>query len=276
MQIKEKLKELRKSKGFTQEEMAKELSCNRQKIADWERGKSTPSADDLILLSKIFEVSTDYLLGLSNIKTTDDDLIFVAKYLDIDETTCLKIHNTDFDEHTKLFINYLFGNERLFKELDSYFSSCVLGWLYKSDYRFIPIKHRYSYIYDDDLLRKYNFASLIDVLPKVQHRYLLSLKDNKKAVDQITFELISNYIDLSALYQDIKPYLEDCNYVPEKVLNAPNVTDNELLLTEFNDLISEEQAIKEYRKMMDFKVETYAKILNKKGVNSNGNNTQTK
>ncbi len=87
MLIKETIKDLRKSKGFTQEEMAKKLSCNRQKIADWERGKSTPSADDLILLSKLFKVSTDYLLGLSDVPTTDKDLQFVCDYMGLDENT---------------------------------------------------------------------------------------------------------------------------------------------------------------------------------------------
>lgn len=92
MLIKETIKDLRKSKGFTQEEMAKKLSCNRQKIADWERGKSTPSADDLILLSKLFKVSTDYLLGLSDVPTTDKDLQFVCDYTGLDEYSIEELH----------------------------------------------------------------------------------------------------------------------------------------------------------------------------------------
>ena len=41
---------------------AEKLNCNRQKIADWERGKTTPAADDITLLAKTFDVTSDYLL----------------------------------------------------------------------------------------------------------------------------------------------------------------------------------------------------------------------
>ena len=46
MPINETLKKLRKDRGLTQVEFAEKMNCNRQKIADWERGKSTPSSDD--------------------------------------------------------------------------------------------------------------------------------------------------------------------------------------------------------------------------------------
>lgn len=71
--IRDTIKELRKTYKLTQNEMAELLLCNRQKIADWERGKSLPSADDLILLSEKFHVSSDYLLGLSSAPTNDLD-----------------------------------------------------------------------------------------------------------------------------------------------------------------------------------------------------------
>ena len=53
MQVKDTIRKLRKENNYTQVDLAEKINCNRQKIADWERGKSTPSADDLILLAKI-------------------------------------------------------------------------------------------------------------------------------------------------------------------------------------------------------------------------------
>ena len=80
MSINSIIKRLRTDKDLTQNDLAEMMNCNRQKIADWERGKSTPSADDLILLSKKFNVSVDYLLGLSNTPTTDKDIQFICDY----------------------------------------------------------------------------------------------------------------------------------------------------------------------------------------------------
>ena len=90
MLISDTIKLQRKSNKLTQSELACKMNCNRQKIADWERGKSTPAADDLILLAKCFKVSVDYLLGLSDIPTSDKDIDFVCKY------TGLSLHSVDF------------------------------------------------------------------------------------------------------------------------------------------------------------------------------------
>ena len=85
--ISDTIKKLRTENALTQVEFAKKLNCNRQKIADWERGKSTPSADDIILLCEKFGVSADYLLGQTTAKTTDKDLQFVCNYLGLTEKT---------------------------------------------------------------------------------------------------------------------------------------------------------------------------------------------
>lgn len=80
MSVNETIKNLRTERKLTQNDLAEMMNCNRQKIADLERGKSTPSANDLILLSKIFNVSADYLLGLSDTPTTDKDIQFICEY----------------------------------------------------------------------------------------------------------------------------------------------------------------------------------------------------
>ncbi len=74
MQIKDTIKKLRTDYKYTQVDLADMLNCNRQKIADWERGKSTPSTDDLILLARIFDTTTDYLLGISYVKTVNPEI----------------------------------------------------------------------------------------------------------------------------------------------------------------------------------------------------------
>lgn len=85
MPIKDTIKKLRTDKKLTQETFAEKLHCNRQKIADWERGKSAPSAEDLVLLSKVFDVSADYILGISDTFTTDSEMKFVCNYTGLSE-----------------------------------------------------------------------------------------------------------------------------------------------------------------------------------------------
>ena len=58
----EKIHQLRKEKGMSQEQLAVHLTVSRQAVSKWELGESVPDVDNIISLSKIFGVSTDYLL----------------------------------------------------------------------------------------------------------------------------------------------------------------------------------------------------------------------
>lgn len=61
-----RLAELRKSKGLSQEELADKLGVSRQAVSKWERGEASPDTDNLIELAKIYGISLDELVGLSN------------------------------------------------------------------------------------------------------------------------------------------------------------------------------------------------------------------
>lgn len=58
----DKLQYLRKTKGISQEELASQLNISRQAISKWENNSSIPDVENIVKLSNIFEVSTDYLL----------------------------------------------------------------------------------------------------------------------------------------------------------------------------------------------------------------------
>ena len=63
MEFNEKLQNLRKSKGLTQEELADALYVSRTAISKWESGRGYPSIDSLKDISKFFSVSIDDLLS---------------------------------------------------------------------------------------------------------------------------------------------------------------------------------------------------------------------
>ena len=63
MTFAEKLLQLRKREGYSQEELANKLNVSRQAISRWETGTAVPDSINLLHISKIFQVSTDYLLN---------------------------------------------------------------------------------------------------------------------------------------------------------------------------------------------------------------------
>ena len=62
MTLGEKIKEARKAAGLTQEQLAQKLIISRQAITKWEADKGIPDTQNLKALSKLLDVSVDYLL----------------------------------------------------------------------------------------------------------------------------------------------------------------------------------------------------------------------
>ncbi|MFA5449823.1 MAG: helix-turn-helix transcriptional regulator [Clostridia bacterium] len=59
-----RIKELRKAKGLTIRELAKEIGVNKSAIAFWESNTNEPKATYICRLAKFLDVSADYLLGI--------------------------------------------------------------------------------------------------------------------------------------------------------------------------------------------------------------------
>lgn len=72
MELYEKLYELRRASGMSQEELAEKLGVSRQAVSKWESGATQPELPKLIELSKIYQVSVDALLSLEHAKEQQD------------------------------------------------------------------------------------------------------------------------------------------------------------------------------------------------------------
>jgi len=83
MNIADRIQNLRKTKGISQEELADKVGVSRQAVSKWESEQSVPDIDKVIFMSDYFEVTTDYILkGIENEKQANanvlDASIFVS------------------------------------------------------------------------------------------------------------------------------------------------------------------------------------------------------
>lgn len=69
-----RLKELRNEAGLTQKEVATKLNISQPTYVQWESGRRSPSSETLEKFAKLFNVSTDYLLGKTNFRNLDPSL----------------------------------------------------------------------------------------------------------------------------------------------------------------------------------------------------------
>ena len=79
-EIGERVRQLRKSRGITQDELANHLSVSRQAVSRWETGSSVPSIEILLKLSELYGITINEILeaDITNIKY-QKDIVFPGK-----------------------------------------------------------------------------------------------------------------------------------------------------------------------------------------------------
>lgn len=87
-----RLRKLIEDNNITQNQLSGILGKTRQAINNYTLGNTAPDADTLIKLSEYFNVSVDYLIGVSNVKTIDKDIKFICDYTGLSENAVKKLH----------------------------------------------------------------------------------------------------------------------------------------------------------------------------------------
>lgn len=90
MILADKIMNLRKKQGWSQEELAEKLDVSRQSVSKWEGGLSIPDLNKIIAMSSLFGVSTDYLLKdeleqVTPSETQDSDDALPARKIDAED-----------------------------------------------------------------------------------------------------------------------------------------------------------------------------------------------
>lgn len=100
MKFNEKLIELRRKEGLSQEELGYKLNVTRQTVSKWELGQTTPEMDKLIELGKIFNVSVDNLINNSEISKN--------KTTQIEDEPIINTENSKKEKNIKTIIIVIF------------------------------------------------------------------------------------------------------------------------------------------------------------------------
>ena len=130
MKLAEKIVTLRKQKRLSQEELAERLNVSRQTVSRWEMSTALPDATNIIQLSKLFEVSADYLLN--DEYKSDQDIPAVKHHKDFmmlfalqimcfvfHLITCVYLREFFVLQIVSLILN-LFFTKKLYEELQNY------------------------------------------------------------------------------------------------------------------------------------------------------------
>lgn len=86
IEIANRLIELRKNKGLSQEELAEKIGISRQAVSKWERAESSPDIDNIIMLSRLYGISVDELLCNENETSMDVSELELEKEPEPEET----------------------------------------------------------------------------------------------------------------------------------------------------------------------------------------------
>ena len=117
METKDMIRELRTKNGLSQDELAEKVFVTRQAVSRWENGETTPSIDTLKLLSKLFDVSINTLLG------SPRELICQCCGMPLEDTSISKEPDGFFNEE---YCKWCYSDgEYMYHNMDDLIDVCV-------------------------------------------------------------------------------------------------------------------------------------------------------
>lgn len=97
-QFADRLKQLREIRGITQDQLAEAIGVTRQSLSRYEYGERTPNATVLHDIAVYFDVTLDYLLGLSGAQSEHEEIYTAHRYTGLSTKTVIALHNAKNDE----------------------------------------------------------------------------------------------------------------------------------------------------------------------------------
>ncbi|HEL0663258.1 helix-turn-helix domain-containing protein [Streptococcus equi subsp. zooepidemicus] len=111
-----RLKALRLKAGFTQKELAEKFNIRQQTYAQWESGRTKPRSATLEKFASFFNVTTDYLLGKTDIKTPEQSELDQANFLFRTTVSELKLTEEQQEQFKKDIEAFIEQRRKAFEE----------------------------------------------------------------------------------------------------------------------------------------------------------------
>ena len=190
METKEILLKLRTKKGLSQDELAEKIYVTRQAVSRWENGETTPNTETLKLLSKLFDVSINTLLG------SPRELICQCCGMPLEDSVISKEKDGDFNED---YCKWCYADgEYMYSNMDDLIDVCV--------------KNMVSEEHSESEVRSYLKATL----PKLDYWSRYKELGGNEAFEQFKKTLID---EINALNIEGMPKLEKLNALVGSYIN---------------------------------------------------------
>jgi len=206
MDTKNIILELRTKKGLSQEELAEKVFVTRQAVSRWENGETTPNTETLKLLSKLFDVSINTLLGEPR------KLICQCCGMPLDDSNISKEKDGFFNEE---YCKWCYADgEYMYHDMDDLIEVCV--------------KHMASETVSTEQARIY----MKDMLPKLDYWKRYKNLDGAEKFEEFKRQLID---EINALHIEGMPKLEKLNALVGGYINMEYMLPNGKLVKFLDD-----------------------------------------
>lgn len=213
-ELSKRIVELREANGETQQELADAIGITRQTLSRYEIAIRTVDVNVLGALAQHFQVSTDYLLGLSDVKSTEQDMKTACDVTGLSEATIEQIQSFVRDFHLEVseFNNPIYSEQWVhdralseeMQKLSNLYASKAFAWVTESEYfTFILEKMRdlvLTIIFEVIDNKNYNgwmlvFDELVGTNPNIR-LCLLDMFDLSKSYARDIIEAIEYFDEL--------------------------------------------------------------------------------
>ena len=271
-----RLRQLIENSGKTRKEIAEQLKCDTSTITKHYNGDRDITTDFLIKYANLFDVSADYLLGLSDTPTTDKDIQFICEYTGLKADTIENLKKGKNAVFNTTLLNFLINNRKLLKALNNYLLSSIYSDYRKSEYMYLPLKDKAVYIRNPDIAQKVAYSNLLEVLPLQKEKMTEQIKDNEELKEKLLFALAKKSVDMQECKkEEIKIYGIEC-YLEEEYYNSEQFEQDQLqaCYDEYEEnQRAEEEFEEEMHKRNDFILWFMSELSKQKDGENNGNNT---
>lgn len=193
--IGKRIEQLRKEKGETQQQLADAVGVKRETIYQWESNTRDLKTKAIIGLAEHFEVSADWILGISSVKGRNADIKMICEYTGLSEDSILTLHRRKGNTARIIATDQLLKDDEFIINLTNYIWAFVLLKIPNSKYAGFPIKASIHQQLEDVM-----YATLIKYLPKFRDSCQTYLEQHENKIDQILFEYIQKNIDIEDLF----------------------------------------------------------------------------